>query len=74
MTQHFEKHCIQPGCRRYPMFGFGSPSRSQMRWACRDHRNQIWIGADAHAPAEGGSAPRNELRPPSTMPRQGRLI
>lgn len=69
-----EKHCVQPGCAGYPMFGFGFAASGLMRWACRDHRSQIWIGADAPAPAEGGRAPRIESRPPSTMPRQGRLI
>lgn len=67
-----EKQCIQLGCKGLPVFGFGVPSRA-MRWACREHRDMIWIGA-APAPGEGGPGNFSAPSPPSPSQSQGSLF
>jgi hypothetical protein len=66
------KQCIQPGCTGLAMFGFGVPSKS-MRWACKQHRELIWIGA-APAPGEGGTGNFSGPVPPSPPRAQGSLF
>lgn len=68
----FDKRCIHPGCMGLPLFGFGKPSLS-MRWACRQHRDLIWIGA-APAPGEGGTGNVSGLVPSSPSSAQGSLF
>lgn len=56
------------------MFGFGTPSKS-MKWACRAHRDLIWIALPHQAAREGGPGmPPGAPRPPSNSPRQERLL
>lgn len=70
-----DKRCAQEGCDGLPIFGFGLPSKGIMRWACRLHRDLIWIAAAPRAASEGGQiVPPGASRPPSDVPRQGRLI
>lgn len=68
-----EKQCINPGCKGYPLFGYGFPSRGLMRWACKSHRDLIWNGATP-APGEGGQGNVSRPRPSSPPVRQGSLF
>lgn len=67
------KKCAHDGCKALPVFGFGLPSRGVMKWACRAHRDLIWIAVPHPAATEGGPGLSPDApRPPS--PRQERLL
>lgn len=67
-----DKQCIHPGCSGLAMFGFGLSVHS-MRWACKQHRDLIWIGA-APAPGEGGTGKFSASVPPFPPRAQGSLL
>lgn len=67
------KQCVHEGCQSVPVFGYGSPSKGMMRWACRAHRDLIWFAVPHPTAKEGGPGlPSEAPRPPS--PRQETLF
>lgn len=70
-----DKKCAHEGCTELPVFGFGLPSKDIMKWACRTHRDLIWIAVPPQAAREGGrTMPPGASRPPSNILRQERLL
>lgn len=67
-----DKKCVSINCTGIAAFGFGLPSRSTMRWACRVHRDLIWTGADAASKGDGRTVNAPSVRPSSLE--QGRLF
>jgi hypothetical protein len=71
------KHCESRGCREYPCFGFGTPSKGHMRWACARHKGLIGFGeglspSASHRTAEGQAI--TPSRPSAPIPAQRSLF
>lgn len=73
-----DKHCILPGCRGIPCWGFGA--HGSYRFACTAHRNMIWPQAEGAysrpaAPVGEGRGRSVKAAQPSPQPQvQGVML
>ena len=74
------KHCVSRGCLVDPVWGYGSALKGTIRWACREHRDLIWLTETPwlvpHTPAPAAAARVSHppARAAAPIGQQGRLF